>query len=119
MSISFSRRKPLFTSASKSSVFALDFFHSLFGFRRGGEVGGVDPWADPAASSRDHFFLAPFFMLFDKEDFILQMHRVFTRIRSGASLEADSGGARGSIECSAAAVGLLARSVSNGCKCRG
>jgi hypothetical protein len=119
MSISFSRRKPLFTSASKSSVFALDFFHSLFGFRRGGEVGGVDPWADPAASSRDHFFLAPFFMLFDKEDFILQMHRVFTRIRSGASLEADSGGARGSIECSAAAVGLLARSVSNGCKCGG
>jgi hypothetical protein len=25
----------LFTSASKSSVFALDFFHSLFGFGRG------------------------------------------------------------------------------------
>jgi hypothetical protein len=36
------------------------------------------------------------FMLFDGEDFILQMHRVFTRIRSGASLEANSGGARGS-----------------------
>jgi hypothetical protein len=72
MSISFSRRKPLFTSASKSSVFALDFFHSLFGFGRGGEVGGIDPWADPAASSRDLFFPAPVFMLFDGEDFILQ-----------------------------------------------
>jgi hypothetical protein len=46
MSISFSRRKPLFTSASRSSVFALNFFHSLFGFGRGGEAGGVDPWAD-------------------------------------------------------------------------
>jgi hypothetical protein len=33
----------LFTSASKSSVFALDFFHSLFGFGRGGDVGGVTP----------------------------------------------------------------------------
>jgi hypothetical protein len=49
MSISFSQRKPLFTSANKSSVFALDFFHSLFGFGRGGEVGGVDLWVDPAA----------------------------------------------------------------------
>jgi hypothetical protein len=96
MSISFSRRKPLFTSASRSSVFALDFFHSLFGFGRGGEVGGVDPWADPAASSRDIFFPAPVFILFDGKDFILQMHRVFTRIRSGASLEASSGDARGS-----------------------
>jgi hypothetical protein len=43
MSISFSRRKPLFTSASRSSVYALDFFNSLFEFGRGGEVGGVDP----------------------------------------------------------------------------
>jgi hypothetical protein len=119
MSISFSRRKPLFTSASKSSVFTFDFFHSLFGFGRGGDVGGVDPWADPAASSRDLFFPAPVIMLFDGEDFILQMHWVFTRIRSGASLEADNGGASGSIDCSAAAVGLLARSISNGCRCRG
>jgi hypothetical protein len=94
MSISFSQRKPLFTSASRSSVFALDFFHSLFGFGRGGEVGGVDPWADPVASSRDLFFLAPVFMLFDGEDFILQMHWVFTRIRSGASPEASNDGAR-------------------------
>jgi hypothetical protein len=119
MSISFSRRKPLFTSASKSSIFALDFFHSLFGFGRGGEVGGVNSYADPAASSQDLFFQGPVFMLFDGEDFILQMHRVFTRIRSGASLVADSGGARGSIDCGAAVVGLLARSVSNGCKCGG
>jgi hypothetical protein len=97
MSISFSRRKPLFTSASRSSVFALDFFHSLFGFGRGGEVGSVDPWADLAASSRDLFFSAAVFMLFDEGDFILQMHRVFTRIRPGASPEASSGGACGSV----------------------
>jgi hypothetical protein len=63
----------------------------------GGEVGGVDPWVDPAISSRDLFFPAPVFMLFDGEDFIFQMHRVFTRIRSGASLEASSGSARGSV----------------------
>jgi hypothetical protein len=55
----------------------------LFGFGRGGEVGGVDPWVDLVASSRDLFFPVPVFMLFDGEDFILQMHRVFTRIRSG------------------------------------
>jgi hypothetical protein len=75
----------------------LDFFHSLFGFGREGEVGGVDPWADPAASSRDLFFPVPVFMLFDGEAFILQVHRVFSRIRSGASLEASSGGVRGSM----------------------
>jgi hypothetical protein len=74
----------------------LDFFHSLFGFEHGGEVGGVDPWADPVASSRDLFFPAPVFMLFDGEDFILQMHRIFTRIRLGASPEVSSGAARGS-----------------------
>jgi hypothetical protein len=96
MSISFSQRKPLFTSASRSSVFALDFFHALFGFGRGGEVDGVYLWADPAASSRDLFFLVPVFMLYDGEDIILQMHRVFTRIRSGASLKASNGGACGS-----------------------
>jgi hypothetical protein len=96
MSIFFSRRNPLFTSASKSSVLALDLFHSLFGFGRGGDVDGVDPWADPATSSRDLFFPAPVFMLLDGEDFILQVHRVFTRIRSGASLVANSVGTRGS-----------------------
>jgi hypothetical protein len=72
MSISFSWRKPLFTNASRSSVFALDFFHSLFEFGHEGEVGGVDPWADPVTSSRDLFFPALVFMLFDGEDFILQ-----------------------------------------------
>jgi hypothetical protein len=39
----------------------------------------------------------PVFMLFDGEDFILQIHQVFTRIRSGAFLEASNGGARGSV----------------------
>jgi hypothetical protein len=68
----------------------------LFGFGRRGEVGGVDPWADPAASSRDLFIPTPVFMLFDGEDFILQMQRVFTCIRSGVSPEASSGGACGS-----------------------
>jgi hypothetical protein len=91
-------------------VFSFDFFYSLFGFGCGGDVGGVDPWADPAASSRDLFFPAPVFMLFNGEDFILQMHRVFTLIRSGASLGANNGGARGSIDCSAAAVVRVADS---------
>jgi hypothetical protein len=36
-------------------------------------------------------------MLFDAEAFILQVHWVFTHIRSGASLEASSGGVRGSV----------------------
>jgi hypothetical protein len=54
----------------------------LFGFGRGGDVVGVDPWVDPVASSRDLFFPALIFMLFDGEDFILQEHWVFTRIRS-------------------------------------
>jgi hypothetical protein len=84
MSTSFSRRKPLFNSANKSSVFALDFFHFLFGFGRRRDVGGIDPSADPDASSRDLFFSAPVFMLFDGNDFILEMLRVFVRIRSGA-----------------------------------
>jgi hypothetical protein len=35
-------------------------------------------------------------MLFDGEDFILQIHWVFTRIRSGAAPEASSDSARGS-----------------------
>jgi hypothetical protein len=100
MSISFSRRNPLFTNVSKSSVFALDFFHSLFGLGRGGDVGGDESRSDPSASLRDLFFPAPapVFMLLDGEDFILQVHRVFTRIRSGASLVASSGGARGSAD---------------------
>jgi hypothetical protein len=74
----------------------MDFFHSLFGFGCGREVGGVDPWVELAASSQDLFFPVPVFMIIDGEDFILQMHRVFTRIRSGASPEASSGRACGS-----------------------
>jgi hypothetical protein len=55
-------------------------------------------------------------MLLDGEDFILQVHWVFIRIRSGASLVASSGGARGFVDYGTAAVarvaGLLARSIS-------
>jgi hypothetical protein len=60
------------------------------------------------------------FMLFDGEGFILQVQRVFTRIRSGAATVATGGGARGSTISGAVAVctsgGLLARSASSGCK---
>jgi hypothetical protein len=87
---------------------------------RGGDVDGDESWADLAASSRDLFFPAPVFILFDGEDFILQVHRVFTRIRSGASLVASSGGARG-FQTKARWQWngwlLLARSVSNGFEC--
>jgi hypothetical protein len=83
MSTSFSRINPLFSNANKSSVFAFDFFHSLLVFERGGDTGGVDPPADTAASSRDLFFPPVVFMLLDGEGFILQVQRVFTRIRSG------------------------------------
>jgi hypothetical protein len=81
----------------RQKVFSLrlGFFHSLFGFERGGDADGVDPSADPAASSRDLFFPAAVFMLFDGDGFILQRQRVFTRIRSGAAAEASSSGARG------------------------
>jgi hypothetical protein len=70
MSTSFSRRK--FSSANRSSVLAFDFFHSLLGFGRGGETDGVDPPADPAASSRDLFLPPTVFMLLDGKGFILQ-----------------------------------------------
>jgi hypothetical protein len=118
MSISFSRRNPLFTSTNKSSDFGLDFFHSLFGLGRGGDVGGDESRADPSTSLRDLFFPAPApaFAPLDGEDFILQVHRVFTCIRSGALLVASSGGARGSADYGVAAVarvaGLLSRSIS-------
>jgi hypothetical protein len=42
-------------------------------------------------------------MLLDGEDFILQVHRVFTRIRSRVSLAASNNGARGSVDYSAGA----------------
>jgi hypothetical protein len=75
----------------------LDFFHSLFGFGFGGDTGGVDLSADPAASSRDLFFPMAVFILFDGDGFILQRQRVFTHIRSGAVMEASSGGVNGSL----------------------
>jgi hypothetical protein len=50
--------------------------------------------AAAAASSRPLFFPAVFTDL-DGEGFILQVHIVFTRIRSGATLEALGGGVLG------------------------
>jgi hypothetical protein len=58
--------------------------------------------ATAAASSRPLFFLAAFVDL-DGEGFILQVHSVFTRIRSGATLEALGGGALGSTTAAARA----------------
>jgi hypothetical protein len=72
----------------------LDFFHSLAGLGCGGDVGGDDPWADPSTLLRDLFFPAPTFDSLDEDGFIIQVHWVFTRIRSGATLVASSGGAR-------------------------
>jgi hypothetical protein len=78
---------------------------------------------DPAASSRDLFFPPAIFRLFDGEGFILQVHRVFTRIRSGATAVDFGGGALGSTLSSEVAVrrsgGFWARSARNGCKCAG
>jgi hypothetical protein len=48
------------------------------------------------ASSRDLFFPPAVFMLFDGEGFILQVHRVFTRIRSGAMVVVSGSDALGS-----------------------
>jgi hypothetical protein len=58
--------------------------------------------AAAAASSRLLFFPAVFTDL-DGEGFILQIHGVFTRIRSGATLEALGGGALGSTAVAACA----------------
>jgi hypothetical protein len=85
MSTSFSHRNPLLRRASRSSVSALDFFHSRFGSGRGGDTGGDAPAADPATSSRALFFTPAAFVVFDGDGFILQVHGVFTRIRSGAT----------------------------------
>jgi hypothetical protein len=122
ISTSFSRRNPLLRSASRSSVFAFDFFHSWLGFGHGGDTGDV-PATDPVGSSRDLFFPPAVFKLFDGEGFILQVHRVFTRIRSGATAVAFGGGALISTISSEVAVrtggGFKARSARNGCKCVG
>jgi hypothetical protein len=104
MSTSFSRKNPLLRRASKSSVFALDFFHSRFGSGRGGDTGGDVPAADPADSSRPLFFPPAAFVVFDGDGFILQVHGVFTRICSGAAVVASYGGALGSKLYSAAMV---------------
>jgi hypothetical protein len=62
-------------------------------------------------------------MLLDGEGFILQVQRVFTRIRSGAAAVATGGDALGStISTEVAACtggGFFARSATNGCKCVG
>jgi hypothetical protein len=54
------------------------------------------------ASSRPLFFPAVFALL-DDDGFILQVHGVFTRIRSGATLAALCGGALRSIAVAACA----------------
>jgi hypothetical protein len=96
MSTSFSHRNPLLRSASRSSVLVLDLFHSRFGSGRGGDIGGDASAADPVASSQDLFFPPAAFEVFDGEGFILQVHSVFTRIRSGAKAVVSGGGALGS-----------------------
>jgi hypothetical protein len=63
----------------------LDFFHSRFGFGRGGDTGGDVPTAHPAASSRRLFFPPAAFVVFYSDGFILQVHGVFTRIHSRAT----------------------------------
>jgi hypothetical protein len=74
---------PLLRRANKSSVFVFDFYHSQLGSGRGGDIGGAAPAAATAASSRPLFFPAVFAVL-DGDGFILQVHGVFTRIRSEA-----------------------------------
>jgi hypothetical protein len=76
---------PLLRRASRSSVFVFDFFYSRLGSGHGGDIGGAAPVAAAAASSRPLFFPATFADL-DGEGFLLQVHGVFRRIRSGATL---------------------------------
>jgi hypothetical protein len=102
ISTSFSRINPLLRRANKSSVFTFDFFHSRLGSGRGGDIAGAAPVAAAAASSRPLFFPATFADL-DGEGFTLQVQGVFTRIRSGATLEALGGGALGSTAAAACA----------------
>jgi hypothetical protein len=105
ISTSFSRINPLLRRANRSSVFTFDFFHSRLGSGRGGDIGGVAPVAAAAASSRPLFFPATFEDL-DGEGFILQVQGVFTRIHSGATLEALGGGAlRSTVEAACAGSG--------------
>jgi hypothetical protein len=62
---------------------------------------------------RDLFFPPPVFEPSDGDAFILQVQRVFTRIRSGAALVASGGGARGS-SISHAAAEAIEEGNSNG-----
>jgi hypothetical protein len=78
----FSRRNPLLTRASRSSVFNLAFFHSLARLGCGVDDGN-DSRVEPSASLRVLFFPALVFVLLDGDAFILQVQGVFTRIRSG------------------------------------
>jgi hypothetical protein len=84
---------------SRSSIFSLNFFHSLAGLGCGGDVGGDNSWTDPSDSLRDLVF-PPAFKLLDGYDFIIQEQGVFTRIRSGAAPVAGGGGARGFLSSS-------------------
>jgi hypothetical protein len=102
ISTSFSRINPLLRRANRSSVFTFDFFHSRLGSGRGGDIGGAAPVAAAVASSWSLFFPATFAYL-DGEGFILQVQGVFTRICSGATLEALGGGALGSTVAAACA----------------
>jgi hypothetical protein len=58
-----------------------------------GVDSGDDSWATSSASLQVLFFAVLVFMLLLRDDFILQVTGVFTRIRSGATLAADCGGA--------------------------
>jgi hypothetical protein len=102
ISTSFTRINLLLRRANRSSVFTFDVFHSRLGSARGGDIGGAAPVAAAVASSRPHFFPATFADL-DGEGFILQVQGVFTRIRSGATLEVLGGGALGSTAATACA----------------
>jgi hypothetical protein len=88
--------------ASRSSVFIFDFFYSRLGSGRGGDIGGAAPVAATTASSRPLFFPAVFADL-DGDGFVLQVHGVFMRIRSGATLAALGGGTLGSTAVAACA----------------
>jgi hypothetical protein len=81
---------PLFNRVSRSSVLTFDFFHSRLGSARGGDRGGAAPVAAAADSARPLFF-PPVFDVFDGDGFILQVQGVFTRIRSGATLQGFGG----------------------------
>jgi hypothetical protein len=63
----------------------LDFFHSRSGSGRGGDTGSDAPAADTTTSSWALFFPPVAFVVFDGDCFILQVHGVFMRIRSGAT----------------------------------